>query len=103
MLIRWVILPFSLFLLLTPTIHPWYLALVFIPVALFLACSGRRYSDQAVDLAVDILYVFRGVHIFVIHWDNHTTCRFGDRPDSGLFAVLGIIHLGGIKKGISDA
>ena len=55
-LIRWVILPFSL-LLLTPTIHPWYLALVFILLP-FLALQRPRYSDQAVDLALDSVHVF---------------------------------------------
>jgi alpha-1,6-mannosyltransferase len=40
-LIRWAILPFSLFLLVTPTIHPWYLALVFILLPFFWPAVGE--------------------------------------------------------------
>lgn len=40
-LIRWVMLPFSLFLLLTPTVHPWYLALVFVLLPFFWSAPGE--------------------------------------------------------------
>ena len=94
-LIRWCALIFGLYLVLAPTIHPWYLTLVLLLLPFFWPTDDEIGHNAALDLAVDLFHVCRSDHISGLFWHQHTG-HFGSgtAANDRLYSILAAVHLG---------